>query len=195
MNYNNGIGKVLFYIGAGVIIFGLLAGVILGTEEVGYSRYEFIWSIFFIYTLSGLISGFLIIGMAEMIERQTETNKLLKKLVYPNSASNQVAVSVEENANSVEAVNSNENKLKHNEVDWDFEGDDLVKIHDYVEKRGNFIQDIIATPFKYKYIAVIKNEPQLFMIDSEYSNKLVSLKLSTYPKVEKWWNEYKHELK
>lgn len=93
----NKIAKILFGIGVGIIILGILGSLILGNiypsvettydyyssylysspqydSEVGYN-----WMVFLIGSLSSAISGILMIGFSELISLNQQTLNLLKK--------------------------------------------------------------------------------------------------------------------
>jgi len=60
MKTNNVIAKVLFVIGALEIIAGIILGIALGTEEESAFH-------FFLWLVSGTVSGMLFIGISEVI--------------------------------------------------------------------------------------------------------------------------------
>ncbi|OLS37927.1 hypothetical protein BTR22_05300 [Alkalihalophilus pseudofirmus] len=188
MNYQNKIAKILLYIGIAEMIGGVILGFYFGMQDVvGYyiTTQELNGGIFLIFTLSGFVGGMLLIGFAELIERQSETNRLLRKMV--NGGREEVA--------STSAPESNEPDQKglidtKGQIDWDIEKEDTTRIHNYFSKKNMVVNDIIATPFNYKFVVIANGKEHLIRIDRGYSNQVLPLKFSTYPQVREWMDSF-----
>ncbi|QHS23769.1 hypothetical protein GWK91_12780 [Virgibacillus sp. MSP4-1] len=82
MNTNNIIAKALYVIGILEIVAGIILGIAFGNVEVDeyFSSYnEFSWSIFFMWSIAGTVSGVLFIGFSEVIKiLENMANRVLR---------------------------------------------------------------------------------------------------------------------
>ncbi|MFC0559695.1 hypothetical protein [Halalkalibacter alkalisediminis] len=192
MDYKNSIAKILFWIGIFQIVIGIILAFSLSTVDVGYysSSYEISWGTFFTIFASSFVAGMILIGFGELIERQTETNTLLKKMI--KDPIHQVASAKEVTTESV--VSKSENEEEDNSIqvtqpeliDWDIEPDDLTKIHDYFEGKGRSVSDIIATPNEFMYVVFTDRSKHLISMDRGFSNQVMELDFKIYPKITRW---------
>ena len=98
MNTKNTFARLLSIAGIAVIILGIIGSIVLGnTYAYGYS--EFNVSIFFAGLVSTLITGFLILGLAELINLADESRDYLKKIA--NNESIGAKASNNSNASSI----------------------------------------------------------------------------------------------
>ncbi|TFJ93650.1 hypothetical protein [Lentibacillus salicampi] len=75
MNTNNKVAKWLYTLGQIIIVVGIVAGLIIASSSLYFS-----WSAFFIYAVSGLISGIMFIGFGEIIRLLENTGNTIVKL-------------------------------------------------------------------------------------------------------------------
>src|SRR5690606_13527207 len=66
-NQENRVAAILYIIGWGVMILGLIFGLVFGRVETGYHT-EIIWPIFFTCLFAGFLCGITWIGFAEIIK-------------------------------------------------------------------------------------------------------------------------------
>ncbi|MCK0470897.1 hypothetical protein [Halalkalibacter sp. APA_J-10(15)] len=181
MNYKNKVATALFYIGIGQMIAGLIIGFVVAGENIGtYAvRYEISWGLFLLILVSCFIAGMILIGFAELIEKQHENNNLLTKLIVSTNGEVEIAASRE----SVISIDNKEDRQE------DMEANELTNIHEYFKERNKVVDDVIATPSNHKYLVKSLGETYLVQTDGVYSNKVTKLKLSSYPSIEKWMKE------
>ncbi|WP_100408433.1 hypothetical protein [Bacillus solitudinis] len=180
MDYRNRIAKTIFYIGIIEIIAGFILGFIFAQDG-----YAFVVSVFYSWTIGGFITGILFIGFAELIERQTETNMLLRQGF---NISNKEFIAATTSA-EVEIKDSDIQIKNKEDVSWDLESADISRI--ILHFRNKVINEIVATPFNYKFVVTVNGEDHLIRIDRGYSNHVLPLKFSTYPEVKEWLEDFK----
>ncbi len=174
------------------MVAGLILAFVFGTVDVGYytTRYEVSWGIFFLIFASAFVGGMILIGFAELIERQTETNQLLKQSL---GLSNKQFGATDNTESKMEG----EPKLidTKGKIDWDLEAEDTLKIHDYFFKeKKRYVNEIIATPYPYKFIVIAGNKEHLIKIDRENTNQVLELNLLDYPEVKDWLDGFEEGL-
>lgn len=99
MNTKNTFAMLLFIAGIAVIVLGIIGSIVLGrTYADGYYS-EFNGTIFFTGLVTTLITGFLILGLAELIRLADESRDYLKKIA--NNESVGVKASNNSNASSI----------------------------------------------------------------------------------------------
>ncbi|MCM3761368.1 hypothetical protein M3212_11295 [Alkalihalobacillus oceani] len=180
MSDRNKIAQLLYWIGITVIIVGIIlaftvAGPGLGNGEEGP------WRIFIIMFLSAIVSGMILIGLGELIERQSEMNRLLRQgfqLAVPQNDP---------------AITDPKIEIKNDQVDWNIEVEDVDKILQLFDKRK--VREIIATPSSYTFVVVADDKEQLVKkVRSNNSEEILLLTFSSYPNLQEWYRNYKKEV-
>ena len=93
---DNFYSQALFIIGWGVIVLGVIGSIVLGNTYSYYGDFNF--AIFLVGVISTAISGFLVLGMAEVISILNDNRRLLAAMTQNaenpatnSSASNAIA--------------------------------------------------------------------------------------------------------
>ena len=96
MSTQNTFARLLFIAAIAVIILGFIGSIVLGKA---YGYYGFNVGLFFGGLVSTLITGFIILGLAEMVNILDENRNLLKKIADSNTGVTNV--SNNSNANTI----------------------------------------------------------------------------------------------
>lgn len=75
-NTQNTIASILNFIGASILIFGTMGAFAIASESGRHNDFSF--SVFVIYEFATILSGFIVIGMAQIIQLLHEINRNLK---------------------------------------------------------------------------------------------------------------------
>lgn len=90
---DNVYSQALFFIGWGVIVLGVIGSVVLGKTYTNYYG-EFNFAIFLVGVISTVMSGFLILGLAEIINVLNDNRRLLATLTQNNEFTQGSGISV-----------------------------------------------------------------------------------------------------
>ena len=95
---DNFYSKALFFIGWGVIVLGVIGSIVLGNTYTTYYG-DFNFALFLVGVISTAMSGFLILGMAEIISILNDNRRLMATMTQnsenpstgTNSSTNSIA--------------------------------------------------------------------------------------------------------
>ncbi|MFA9556740.1 hypothetical protein ACERII_05520 [Evansella sp. AB-rgal1] len=181
MNHKNIVAKVLFIIGIIKMFLGFIFGIVMGDQVSSYSL-SFSWSTFFMYTIGGFIVGMLFIGFAELIERQTETNELLKENLKMNK--NYAG------GKEIQDPDKNEELDRQSELEdttkWIIDVSDKERIYHYFQKKDQTVQEIIESPIRDIVLVIVDNEHILMQVGGFIPSVQ---NIDQYPSLRDWYKE------
>ena len=79
---DNFYSKALFFIGWGIVVLGVIGSFVLGSSYSGYE--EFNYALFLVGIISTAMSGFLVLGLAEVINILNDNRRLLATMMQNN---------------------------------------------------------------------------------------------------------------
>lgn len=83
---DNFYSQALFFIGWGIVVLGVIGSIVLGSTYADYYG-EFNFALFIVGVISTAMSGFLVLGLAEVISILNDNRRLLATLTQNNDIS------------------------------------------------------------------------------------------------------------